>query len=99
MPNSKAPQAYEVNEFGGTPEQEAYMRDIIDQFTIDSTYLNQIREHFMVEMEKGLQMEGATIAMIPSYVEGRLTGQYFFYLDAKKNEEGNKFIKKNFWCF
>lgn len=74
MSSIKAPQAYEVNEFGGTPEQEAYMQDIINQFTVDTTYLNQIRDRFIKEMNKGLEKEGATVAMIPSYVEGRLTG-------------------------
>lgn len=73
--STKAPQAYEVKELGGTPEQEAYMRDIIDQFSVDTTYLNQIRDHFMTEMDKGLEKEGATVAMIPSFVEGRLTGE------------------------
>lgn len=73
--NSKAPKAFEVKELGGTPEQEAYMRDIIDQFSVDSTYLGQIRDHFIVEMEKGLAKEGSTVAMIPSYVEGRLSGK------------------------
>ncbi|KAI9358043.1 hexokinase-domain-containing protein [Pilaira anomala] len=75
MSSVKAPQAYEVNEFGGTPEQEAYMQDIINQFTVDTTYLNQIRDRFIKEMNKGLEKEGATVAMIPSYVEGRLTGK------------------------
>jgi hexokinase len=85
MPNK--PQAYEVTELGGTPEQEAYMRDIIDQFTVDKTYLGQIRDHFITEMSKGLDNEGATLAMIPSYVEGRLTGKivclfgdFFFFV-------------------
>ncbi|CAO3654462.1 unnamed protein product [Mucor fragilis] len=82
--STKAPQAYEVKELGGTPEQEAYMRDIIDQFSVDTTYLNQIRDHFMTEMDKGLEKEGATVAMIPSFVEGRLTGKeegHFLALD------------------
>lgn len=78
MPNNKAPQAHEVHEFGGTPEQEAYMRDIIDQFSVNTTYLNQIRDHFITEMKKGLDKEGATLAMIPSFVEGRLTGKISF---------------------
>lgn len=52
------------------------MKDIIDQFTIDSRQLVEIRDHFIQEMEKGLNNEGATLAMIPSYVEGRLTGKY-----------------------
>lgn len=75
MPGTKAPKAFEVKELGGTPEQEAYMRDIIEQFTVDTTYLEQIRDRFIVEMNKGLEKEGATLAMIPSYVEGRLTGK------------------------
>lgn len=75
MSSVKAPQAYEVNELGGTPEQEAYMRDIIEQFTVDTNYLNQIRDRFIKEMDKGLEKDGATLAMIPSYVEGRLTGK------------------------
>ncbi|GAA5815279.1 hypothetical protein MFLAVUS_008785 [Mucor flavus] len=84
MSSVKAPQAYEVNELGGTPEQEAYMRDIIEQFTVDTNYLNQIRDRFIKEMDKGLEKDGATLAMIPSYVEGRLTGKeegHFLALD------------------
>ncbi|KAG1149544.1 hypothetical protein G6F37_000154 [Rhizopus arrhizus] len=73
--NKKAPDAVVVNEIGGTPEQEAYMKDIINQFTINSEYLVKIRDHFINEMQKGLNKEGATLAMIPSYVEGRLTGK------------------------
>lgn len=76
MPNK--PQAYEITELGGTPQQEAYMQDIIDQFTIDEAYLKRIRDHFMDEMDKGLENEGSTLAMIPSYVEGRLTGKSLF---------------------
>ena len=73
--SSKSPKAHEVKKLGGTAEQQAYMNDIIDQFTIDTNYLNRIKEHFKKEMNKGLQNEGATVAMIPSYVEGRLTGK------------------------
>lgn len=66
--------AVEVKELGGSPEQQAYMNDIISQFTVDKEYLSRIRDHFIVEMKKGLENEGSTVAMIPSYVEGRLTG-------------------------
>ncbi|KAI8049792.1 hexokinase-domain-containing protein [Gilbertella persicaria] len=81
---SKSPQAYEVKKLGGTPEQQAYMNDIIDQFTTDAASLHRIKEHFKKEMDKGLEKEGATVAMIPSYVEGRLTGKeegHFLALD------------------
>ncbi|KAG2228655.1 hypothetical protein INT48_003161 [Thamnidium elegans] len=81
MFNSKAPQAFEVKELGGTPEQEAYMRDIIEQFTVDTNYLNQIRDRFIKEMDKGLEKNGATLAMIPSYVEGRKEEGHFLALD------------------
>ncbi|KAI9320705.1 hexokinase-domain-containing protein [Dichotomocladium elegans] len=60
---------------GGTPEQEAYIEKITRQFSIPPDYLKKIRDHFMSEMTKGLNNEGQTVAMIPSYVEGRLTGQ------------------------
>jgi hexokinase len=73
---TKSPLAVEVKDINGTPEQEAYMGDIIDQFTVDAGYLTRIRDHFVKEMDKGLAREGATIAMIPSYVEGRLTGEF-----------------------
>lgn len=73
--NKKAPEAHVINELNGSPEQEAYMTDIINQFTINSEYLVKIRDHFIAEMERGLNNEKATIAMIPSYVEGRLTGK------------------------
>lgn len=71
---TKAPKAIEVQKLNGTPEQEAYMNDIIEQFTVDKEYLTRICDHFIGEMKKGLDKEGATVAMIPSYVEGRLTG-------------------------
>jgi hexokinase len=97
--NKKAPDAVVVNEIGGTPEQEAYMKDIINQFTINSEYLVKIRDHFINEMQKGLDKEGATLAMIPSYVEGRLTGNtynnHILYFNIKcffKGKEEGKFL-------
>lgn len=97
--NKKAPDAVVVNEIGGTPEQEAYMKDIINQFTINSEYLVKIRDHFMSEMQKGLDKEGATLAMIPSYVEGRLTGNTYnshsLYFNIKYFLKARK--KVNFW--
>ncbi|KAI8145141.1 hexokinase-domain-containing protein [Fennellomyces sp. T-0311] len=59
----------------GSAEQNAYIEKITKQFTISPKYLNAICNHFMAEMDKGLNAEGQTLAMIPSYVEGRLTGQ------------------------
>lgn len=93
----KTPKAYEIHEIGGTAEQEAFMNDIIDQFTIDSSQLVEIRDHFIQEMEKGLNQEGATLAMIPSYVEGRLTGKYEqmivkLYLTSWSGKEEGRFL-------
>ncbi|CDH49344.1 probable glucokinase [Lichtheimia corymbifera JMRC:FSU:9682] len=69
---------------GGSPKQNAYMQGITEQFTISDDYLQKICDHFIQEMNKGLNTEGHTLAMIPSYVEGRLTGQekgHFLALD------------------
>ena len=72
----KAPIAAPISgSIGGTPEQEAYLEKIVKEFTIAPNYLEQICSHFMSEMDKGLNNEGQTLAMIPSYVEGRLTGK------------------------
>ncbi|KAI8343274.1 hypothetical protein BC941DRAFT_448093 [Chlamydoabsidia padenii] len=68
-----------ANEIGpisdGSPEQNAYMDNIEKAFTIDGDYLARIKDHFLVEMDKGLNHDNQTLAMFPSYVEGRLTGQ------------------------
>ncbi|KAI7850037.1 hexokinase-domain-containing protein [Circinella umbellata] len=81
----KAPIAAPITgSINGTPEQEAYLEKIVKQFTITPNYLEKICTHFMSEMEKGLNKEGQTLAMIPSFVEGRLTGQekgHFLALD------------------
>lgn len=61
---------------GGSPKQNAYMQGIAEQFTISDEYLQKICDHFIQEMNKGLNNEGHTLAMIPSYVEGRLTGMF-----------------------
>ncbi|KAI9272962.1 hexokinase-domain-containing protein [Phascolomyces articulosus] len=69
---------------GGTPEQEDYLEKVVKEFTITPNYLEKICARFMSEMTKGLDNEGQTLAMIPSYVEGRLTGQekgHFLALD------------------
>lgn len=73
----RAPQAVPLKgeSLGGSPEQEEYMKKLAEQFTITPEYLQKICDHFMAEMDKGLNNEGQTVAMIPSYVEGRLTGK------------------------
>ncbi|KAI8971403.1 hexokinase-domain-containing protein [Pilobolus umbonatus] len=67
--------AVEIKNLNGTNEQEEYMRDVINLFTIDTERLLKIRDHFLDEMNKGLAGEESSLPMIPSYVEGRLTGE------------------------
>ncbi|KAG0175435.1 glucokinase [Apophysomyces sp. BC1034] len=73
--SSRAPKATIVTKIDGTPEQESYLNEVIEQFTIKPEQLDKICDHFVNEMNKGLKKENHTLAMIPSYVEGRLTGQ------------------------
>ncbi|KAI8340093.1 hexokinase-domain-containing protein [Chlamydoabsidia padenii] len=76
MSKIHAPKAAELGPLTqGTPEQLAYMDEIEKLFTIDTEQLKDIKDHFISEMKKGLGKEHQTLAMIPSYVEGRLTGQ------------------------
>lgn len=71
----KVPVAHTIKEIGGTPQQEAMVDKIVKAFTITPESLEQITQHFLSEMHKGLNHEEQTIAMIPSFVEGRLTGE------------------------
>lgn len=71
----KAPIAHTVKDIGGTPQQEAMLQRVIKDLTITPEYLEKICQHFLGEMRKGLNNEGQTVAMIPSFVEGRLTGE------------------------
>ncbi|GAB5587874.1 glucokinase [Umbelopsis nana] len=71
----KAPIAHTVKDIGGTPQQEAMLQRVIEDLTITPEYLEKICQHFLGEMRKGLNNEGQTVAMIPSFVEGRLTGE------------------------
>ncbi|CAO3585993.1 unnamed protein product [Absidia cylindrospora] len=75
MAKAHAPKAAQSVPINGSPEQNAYMEDIEKQFIIDKDQLTAIKDHFIVEMEKGLNKDKQTMVMIPSYVEGRLTGQ------------------------
>ncbi|KAI9281432.1 hexokinase-domain-containing protein [Umbelopsis sp. AD052] len=71
----KVPVAHTITTIGGTPPQEAMVDKIVKAFTITPEYLEEITQHFLSEMKKGLNEEDQTIAMIPSFVEGRLTGE------------------------
>jgi len=54
--------------------QSAALNEIVKAFDVSGEKLKEISNTFVKEMEKGLDHEGATIAMIPSYVSGRCTG-------------------------
>ncbi|KAI8068798.1 hexokinase-domain-containing protein [Thamnidium elegans] len=57
-----------------TENQAAAVNKIVDTFTVSDERLIKIADQFVREMEKGLDHQGATIAMIPSFVAGRCTG-------------------------
>lgn len=75
LKDNKRSKAKPVRIIGGTPEQEAFLHKLEREFTIDPENLRAIRDYFLCEMKKGLAGEDSTLAMIPSYVEGRLTGR------------------------
>ncbi|KAI8994717.1 hexokinase-domain-containing protein [Pilobolus umbonatus] len=56
-------------------EQSAAVQSIVNAFDVSTDKLKTICDKFVQEMEKGLDHEGATVAMIPSYVSGRCTGE------------------------
>ncbi|GAA5799202.1 hexokinase-domain-containing protein [Helicostylum pulchrum] len=55
-------------------DQAAAVNKIVDTFIVSDDRLIKIADQFVREMEKGLDHQGATIAMIPSFVAGRCTG-------------------------
>jgi len=57
-----------------TNEQSLALNKILDAFNVSTNKLKEISDCFVQEMEKGLDHDGATVAMIPSYVAGRCTG-------------------------
>ncbi|ORE06287.1 hypothetical protein BCV72DRAFT_336013 [Rhizopus microsporus var. microsporus] len=64
--------------------QTAALNTIVSRFHVSGETLKKITDQFVQEMEKGLDHEGATIAMIPSFVSGRCTGEekgHFMALD------------------
>jgi hexokinase len=47
---------------------------LINEFTISTQLLQDVKANFMEGMNKGLQKDGETMAMVTSYVMGRLDG-------------------------
>ncbi|KAI8988351.1 hexokinase-domain-containing protein [Mycotypha africana] len=69
-----APTSATINHSNWTDAQKKAVDTIVDRFTVDGETLKKITDQFVVEMNKGLDQEGATVAMIPSFVSGRCTG-------------------------
>ncbi|KAI7904321.1 hexokinase-domain-containing protein [Cokeromyces recurvatus] len=67
-------EAFNIPEFKGTLEQQQAIKELYKQFTITTERARIIVNQFIKEMRKGLDHEGATVAMIPSFVTGRPTG-------------------------
>ncbi|KAF9114944.1 glucokinase [Mortierella sp. AM989] len=55
-------------------KQKRAVEDLIQEFTVTPKLLKDIKDNFKEGMAKGLEKDGQTIAMIPSYVMGRLDG-------------------------
>ncbi|KAI8332034.1 hexokinase-domain-containing protein [Chlamydoabsidia padenii] len=62
-------------EFQGSVEQLKAMKQIDSDFNVTTEHMHAIVNQFVIEMKKGLDEHGATVAMIPSFVSGRPTGQ------------------------
>ncbi|KAF9897203.1 hypothetical protein BX616_006012, partial [Lobosporangium transversale] len=58
-----------------TSEKQKYaVAALVEEFTISTQLLNDIKDNFLEGMKKGLKKDGETIAMITSFVMGRLDG-------------------------
>jgi hexokinase len=55
-------------------KQKDAVAALVEEFTITPQLLKDIKDHFIVAMKKGLKKDGETVAMISSYVLGRLDG-------------------------
>lgn len=55
-------------------EQKDAVAELIQDLTVGPKSLSQIKDHFVGEMEKGLSKDGETLAMVPTYVMGRVDG-------------------------
>lgn len=55
-------------------EQRQAVAGLIDEFTLRPSTLGAIKDHFILELKKGLRKDGETVAMVPVFVSGRLDG-------------------------
>ncbi|CAO3685795.1 unnamed protein product [Umbelopsis ramanniana] len=59
----------------GTREQNEAMEQVVSEFETTTKHMHEIVEQFTKEMRRELDQQGATVAVIPSFVIGRPTGQ------------------------
>jgi hexokinase len=55
--------------------EDEILADMEELFIVGPTKLKEIVKHFVGELQKGLDHEGATVAMLPSFVTNRPTGK------------------------
>jgi len=55
--------------------EDEILADMEELFVVGPTKLKEIVKHFVGELQKGLDHEGATVAMLPSFVTNRPTGK------------------------
>jgi hexokinase len=55
--------------------EDEILADMEELFVVGPTKLKEIVKHFVSEMQKGLDHDGATVAMLPSFVTNRPTGK------------------------
>ncbi|KAI7847202.1 hexokinase-domain-containing protein [Circinella umbellata] len=63
-----------IHQIDGTEEQIKAINGLSQEFDVTTERLRTITDQFVKEMRRGLDHDGATVAMIPSYVSGRPTG-------------------------
>ncbi|OBZ84568.1 Glucokinase [Choanephora cucurbitarum] len=66
---------YSAPHINGTKAQQQALNELHHQFNVTTDHARHIVKQFMEEMKKGLDQEGATVPMIPSFVTGRPTGE------------------------
>ncbi|KAG5457989.1 MAG: hexokinase PII, partial [Olpidium bornovanus] len=55
--------------------RQATQAELRRQLTVSTEQLDQIAMHLVAEMDRGARAPGMTLAMLPSYVTGRVTGR------------------------
>lgn len=67
-------------------EQKDAVAKLVQDLTVGPKSLSQIKDHFVSEMKKGLSKDGETLAMVPTYVMGRLDGSGIVLLTCSQRK-------------